>query len=185
MPYNLDNLYSKKGQDEHFKIFVGFKNRVCTNLCVWSDGLMNDLKVTSIGQLMACIHTLLERHNAVYQLDSLKRLNSYSLTESQFAHLIGRAKMYQHLPRETQKDIPHLMFGENQLSAIVRDFFNDTSFCRDSNGNINLWKLYNLFTSVNKSSYIDNFIDKSVNAYHFIEKIRWALEEKGSNWYLS
>ena len=32
--YNLDNLYSKKGTDEHFKIFVGFKNRVCTNLSV-------------------------------------------------------------------------------------------------------------------------------------------------------
>lgn len=183
--YNFDNLHSKKGQDEHFKIFVGFKNRVCTNLCVWSDGLMTDLKVTSIGQLMACIHTLLERHNAVYQLDSLKRLNSYSLTESQFAHLIGRAKMYQHLPREIQRDIPHLMFGENQLSAIVKDYYKDNSFCRDEGGNINLWKLYNLFTAANKSSYIDIFIDRSVNAYHFIEKIRRALQEKIGSWYLS
>ena len=31
---NLDNLYSRKGADEHFKIFIGFKNSVCTNLCV-------------------------------------------------------------------------------------------------------------------------------------------------------
>jgi hypothetical protein len=32
--YNLDNLYNKKGADEHFKIFIGFQNKVCTNLCV-------------------------------------------------------------------------------------------------------------------------------------------------------
>lgn len=36
--YSQDNLYSKKGTEEHFKIFVGFQNRVCTNLCVWTDG---------------------------------------------------------------------------------------------------------------------------------------------------
>ena len=182
--YNLDNLYSKKGSDEHFKIFVGFKNKVCTNLKIWSDGYMGDLKVNSIGQLSACIRGLLEQHNAVFQLNSLKRLNDYSLTETQFAHLIGRCRMYQHLPKNVQNDVPQLLFGDNQLSAIVKDYYKDESFCRDSLGNINLWKLYNLFTGVNKSSYIDNFIDKSVSAYQFVEKIRWGLENKSENWYL-
>ena len=32
--YNQNNLQSRKGADEHFKIFVGFKNTVCTNLKV-------------------------------------------------------------------------------------------------------------------------------------------------------
>lgn len=32
--FNLDNFYSKKGNDEHFKIFIGFKNKICTNLCM-------------------------------------------------------------------------------------------------------------------------------------------------------
>jgi len=49
--YNLDNLYSKKGSDEHFKIFVGFKNRVCTNLCVWTDGYMESLKCRTSASL--------------------------------------------------------------------------------------------------------------------------------------
>ncbi|MEI9943294.1 MAG: DUF3871 family protein [Chitinophagaceae bacterium] len=182
--YNLDNLYSKQGSDEHFKIFVGFKNKVCTNLKIWSDGYMGDLKVSSIGQLVGCIRSLLEKHNAVFNLNCLKKLNEYSLSENQFAHLIGRCRMYQHLPKNVQKDIPQLLFGDNQLSAIVKDYYKDKSFCRDNIGNINLWKLYNLFTGTNKSSYIDSFIDKSVNAYHFIEKIKWALEEKSSNWYL-
>ena len=43
--YNLDNLYNKKGVDEHFKVFAGFQNLVCTNLSVWSDGLATDIRV--------------------------------------------------------------------------------------------------------------------------------------------
>lgn len=182
--YNMDNLYSRKS-DQHFKIFVGFNNRVCLNLKIWSDGYMGDLKVTTIGQLSACIRSLLEQHNAVFQLNQMKMLCDYSLSESQFAHLIGKARMYQHLPKDVQRDIPQLMFGDQQISSVVKDYYRDNSFCRDEQGCINLWKLYNLFTEANKSSYIETFLDKSVNAYHFIEKIRWALEEKSNNWYLS
>lgn len=182
--YNMDNLYSRKS-DQHFKIFVGFNNRVCLNLKIWSDGYMGDLKVTTIGQLSACIKSLLEQHNAVFQLNQMKMLCDYSLSECQFAHLIGKARMYQHLPKDVQREIPQLMFGDQQISSVVRDYYRDNSFCRDKQGNINLWRLYNLFTEANKSSYIDNFIDRSVNAYHFIEKIRWAVEEKCNNWYLS
>ncbi|WP_367916034.1 DUF3871 family protein, partial [Leadbetterella sp. DM7] len=36
--YNLDNLYNRKGSDEHFKVFIGFQNKVCCNMCIWSDG---------------------------------------------------------------------------------------------------------------------------------------------------
>lgn len=183
--YNLDNLYSKKGADEHFKIFVGFKNRVCANLCVWSDGLINDLKVTNIGQLIGCIRALLESYNAVFHLDSLKKLNNYSLTESQFAQLIGRCRMYNSLPAIMKNEIPPLHFGDNQIGAVVKDYYKDESFCKDVNGNINLWRLYNLFTGVNKSSYIDTFAEKSVNAYHFAEQLRWALENKHTNWFLN
>jgi hypothetical protein len=58
--YNLDNLYNRKGADEHFKVFIGFQNSVCTNLCVWTDGLLGDLKVKNGSQLhAAAIHALL------------------------------------------------------------------------------------------------------------------------------
>jgi hypothetical protein len=59
----------------------------------------------------------------------------------------------------------------------------DESFCRDAFGNINLWRLYNLFTGANKTSYIDSFLDRSVSVYNLVEEIRWALEGKNS-WYL-
>lgn len=183
--YNLDNLYTKKGSDEHFKIFIGFENRVCTNLCVWSDGYLNDLKVNSLGQLKASIRTMLESYNASYHLHSLRKLTEYSLTEHQFAQLIGRGRMYQHLPMDLKKEIPALLFGDNQLSMICKDYYRDESFSRDSDGNINLWRLYNLFTGANKSSYIDTFLEKSVNAFQFVEQIKRALEGKNTSWYLN
>src|SRR5687768_7099240 len=156
--YNLDNLYAKKGSDEHFKVFIGFQNKVCTNLCVWSDGLISDLKVSSMGQLQGCIRSLTENYNAVFHLSSLRKLNDYSISEAQFAQIIGRCRMYANLPTCIKADISPLHFGDNQIGAVVKDYYKDESFCKDLEGNINLWKLYNLLTGVNKSSYIDNFL---------------------------
>jgi hypothetical protein len=183
--FNLDTLYSKKGSDEHFKIFIGFKNTVCTNLCIQTDGYSSTLKVNSIGQLKACIRSLIECFNAPYHMHGLRKLSEYSLTEKQFAQLIGRCRLYQHLPKNEQTTITPLLYGDNQLSAICKDYYRDDSFCRAANGNINLWRLYNLLTGSNKSSYIDSFLDRSVNAYSFTEQIRWALEGKAASWYLN
>lgn len=183
--YNQDNLYSRSVSDQNFKIFIGFKNTVCTNLCVWTDGLMNDVKVKNTGQLKSVIRSLLESYNHSHHLYHLNKLTEFSITEHQFAQLIGRCRMYNHLPNDLKAEIPPILFGDQQMSAVVKDFYKDNSFCKDANGNINLWRLYNLFTGSNKSSYIDSFLDRSVNAYSFTEQIRWALEGKENNWYLN
>jgi hypothetical protein len=183
--YSLDNLYSKKGADEHFKAFIGFKNSVCTNLNIWSDGYMSDIVVKSPGQLKACIRTLIEGYNATYHMHALRKLNQYSLTEHQFAHLIGRCRMYNHLPHGKKKDLSPLLLNDTQLGAIVKDYYRDNSFCKDEHGNINLWRLYNLFTGNNRSSYIDSFLDRSVNSFHFVEDLRFALDNKTTCWFLN
>jgi len=183
--YSQDNLYGKKGTDQHFKVFIGFKNTVCTNLCVWTDGYMGDLKVNSIGQLQAAIKTLIESYNQNFHLHHLRQLCDFSLTEKQFAILLGRCRMYQHLPAQLKQDISPLLFGDNQIGAVCKDYYRDNSFCKDDVGNINLWRLYNLFTGTNKSSYIDSFLDRSVNAYNFTEQIKWGLEGKATSWYLN
>lgn len=182
---NQDNLYNKKGADEHFKIFIGFQNKVCTNLCVWTDGYMSDLKVTSIGQLRACIRSLLENYNAPYHLTMMRHFEEHSLTEQQFALLIGRCRMYQNLPNTMQKEISPLLFGDNQISAVVKDYYRNQSFCKNEDGTISLWRLYNLLTGSNKSTYIDNFLDRSVNAYHFVEQLKHALQNKQTSWFLN
>ena len=182
--YSQDNLYGRKGTEEHFKVFIGFQNRVCTNLCVWTDGYMGELRVKSFGQLQGAIKTLLQSYNQDFHLHHLKQLCNYSLTEQQFALLVGRCRMYHYLPTHLKQDIPPLLFGDTQIGAVCKDYYRDDSFCKDDLGNINLWKLYNLFTGTNKSTYIDNFLDRSVNAFNFTEQIRWGLEGKGS-WYLN
>ncbi len=180
-----ENLYSRSVCDQHFKFFIGFKNTVCCNLCAWTDGYMGDVKVRNVGQLKACIKTLLESYNKNFHLHHLSALPEYSLTENQFAQLIGKIKMYQHLPSIAKRGINPIVFGDQQMANVVKDYYKDDSFCRDAQGNINLWRFYNLLTNANKSSYIDSFLEKSVAAYSFTEHIRWALEGKHDSWYLN
>jgi len=45
--------------------------------------------------------------------------------------------------------------------------------------------MYNLLTGANKSSYIDSFLDRSVNAFEFTHQIQHGLEANGSNWFLN
>ncbi len=183
--YNTDNLYSRNLSEQHFKVFIGFQNKVCTNLCVWTDGYQSDIRVKTLGQLKAAIRTLIDSYNYNYHLYNLSRLTEYSITENQFAHLVGRCRMYQHIPQQMRTEIQPILFGDQHMSVVVKDFYKDESFCRDTNGNINLWKLYNLFTGANKNSYVDSYLDRAVNAYSFAEQIRWALEGKQESWYLN
>ncbi|MCF2501692.1 DUF3871 family protein [Dyadobacter chenhuakuii] len=181
--YGQDNLSGRKGSDEHFKIFVGFKNQVCTNLCVWTDGLQSNVKVKSSMQLMMEFQKLLTDFKLEQQLSLLRRFPDYSITEHQFATLIGRCKLYQYLPSSLKKEIPLLTFGDAQISTVARDYYEDESFSRQGDGSINLWKVYNLFTGANKSSYIDGFLPRSVNASTFVRNLADNLET-GTSWFL-
>jgi hypothetical protein len=183
--YNQDNLYNKKGTDEHFKIFIGFQNKVCTNLCVWSDGFVGDLKVKDAKQLKDGIMKLLYNYDMQQQLTFLHGLDNYALTEHQFAQVIGRCRLYQHLPYQQKLEIPALHLSDTQLNAVAKDYYRDVSFCKDDHGDINLWRLYNLFTGANKSSYIDTFLDRTVNATSFIGEIKNAVAHKQTNWFLN
>lgn len=183
--YNLDNLNGRKGTEEHFKVFIGFKVSVCTNLCVWSDGFTYDIKVKNLEQLKLAIYHLIRSFDAITQLKKMETLQHYSLTEHQFAQLIGRCRLYQHLPANLKQDIPDLQFGDSQVNMVCKDYYRDNSFCRDANGDINLWRLYNLFTAANKQSYIDTFLDRAVNASSFTGELAYTLEHRSSNWFLS
>lgn len=183
--YNLDNLYARSGTDQHFKIFIGFKNMVCTNLCVSTDGYTGNLKVKNIEQLYNAIFLLIKDYNAVELSEKLKVFSQYSLTEKQFANLIGRCRMYRHMPEKRKVELPELMFGDSQINSVCKDYFADNSFCSDEEGSINLWKLYNLFTNANKSSYVDYFMDRNVNAYELVKELQVALQYKSDCWYLN
>ncbi len=183
--YSLDNLYNRKGSDEHFKVFIGFQNKVCCNLCVWTDGYSGNIKVRNTAQLMKSIYDLIVAYKTDKQLFALQNLLHYSLTEREFATLIGRAKLYQYLPLMEKKQIQPLSFGETQIGMIAKDYYQDASFCRRDDGSISLWNVYNLFTGANKQSYIDTFLDRGVNAFEFVENLAQSIESKANSWFLN
>ena len=86
--YNQENLYSRKGL-EKFKVFIGFKNMVCCNLCVTTDGLCEEIRAADTSDLMTKVIELLVSYNAKKHLEGMKALMDYSLSESQFAQMIG------------------------------------------------------------------------------------------------
>ena len=181
--YNHENLYSRKSE-ERFKVFIGFKNWVCTNLCISTYGIVTDLRVRSIKELGQGIISLIREFNIEKEIASLSNFMNYSITEKQFAQLIGKSKMYQYLPAKKRKEMFEFPLVDSQVSMITKDYYQDQSFCRNDNGDINLWKLYNLFTGANKSSYIDTFLERGKNCYEFINIIAKNVENK-QFWYLN
>lgn len=181
--YNQENLFSKKSI-EKFKVFIGFQNTVCTNLCISTDGLKDDIRVSSINELKSKVHELINFYNRQSHLAKLKSMAHYSITEKQFAHLIGKMKMYAHLSKQEKQYIFPLNINDNQISIIVKNYYEDSNFSRDNSSEINLWKLYNLFTEANKSSYIDQNLFRNTNAYEFINELSYSLKNNTSNWFL-
>ena len=182
--YNLTNLHSRKSE-EHFKLFIGFQNKVCTNLCISTDGFLADVKVRTVAELAKAAYNLFGEYNAYKEIDVLNNLPGTMITESQFAQIVGRARLYQNMPYKQRKDIPAFPLMDSQVNLVVKDYYSDESFCRNDLGNINLWKLFNLFTGANKMSYIDTFLDRGVGCQNFVNGLYEAIGENRHSWYLS
>lgn len=183
--FNQDNLYGRKGSDEHFKFFIGFKNQVCTNLCVSTDGYKADLKARSLEQLNDEIYHIVKSYNQDKHLSMMSNLSSSYLTESQFAHLVGKTKLYNYVDKRFKASLPKFLMNDSQVSTVARDYYQDDSFSREEDGTINLWKLYNLLTGANKSSYIDTFLDRSVNALDFTSNLHQIITQKKPSWFIN
>lgn len=181
--YNQENLFSKKSI-EKFKVFIGFQNTVCTNLCISTDGLKQDIRVASVLELKAKIYELINSYDKKKHLEQMKEMNNFSITETEFAHLIGKMKLYSFLDKETKRNLFHLNIIDNQINSIVKDYHLDPNFARFENGTINLWRLYNLFTEAAKSAYIDTNFEKNVNAYEFINYLANFIKNDTDNWFL-
>ena len=180
--YNQENLFSKKSI-EKFKVFIGFKNTVCTNLCIATDGLQSEIRVSSISELQECIFNLIKNYNQEAHLGNMERMSKFQLNEQEFAHLLGKMRMYHFLSKEEKKTIFPLKLTDSQIGIIAKNYFMDKNFKRTSNRMINLWRVYNLFTEANKSSYIDTNLERNVNAYEFIQMLGFCKENEQNNFY--
>lgn len=181
--YHQENLYSKKSI-EKFQVFIGYKNTVCTNLCIATDGLNTEIRVSSIQELKSSVESLISRYNKESHLGDMEKMSKYYLTDKQFAHLVGKLKMYQFLTKMEKKNLFPLQLTDSQISTVVKDYFTDSNFKKVGNESINLWQVYNLFTGANKSSYIDNNLSRNVKAYEFIQHIGNSIENRTPNFFL-
>ena len=184
--YNLENLYNKKTY-EKFKFFIGFKNMVCCNLCISTDGYQSEIRAMSPLELEAKMIQTLAEYKAQEHLNSMKNLLNNSLSERDFAQIIGKSRLYNYLPKKEKSLIPELLLNDGHINTVAKDYYQDESFCRNANGDISMWEFYNLLTGSNKSSYLDTFLDRSVNAFDFSKGISNALSGSSTNyaWFLS
>lgn len=173
--YNHENLYSKKGV-EKFKVFIGFKNMVCCNMCVSSDGYKSELKVMSTGDLFSSVMRLFQEYNIAKHLYYMSAYKDSYMTEQQFAQFLGKSRLYQYLPVEQKKRLPQMLMTDTQIGLVAKSYYSDDNFALPENQNaISMWNVYNLLTGANKSSYIDNFLDRSLNATQLTEGLNKAL----------
>lgn len=181
--YNQENLFSKK-KPELFKIFIGFKNFVCCNLCISTDGLADQIRVNSLNQLSEAVENLLGQYDRMKHLGMMERMSRYELTEAQFAHFIGKLRMYQYMDKKEQKQYLPVSLNDSQINTVVKNYYHCPNFSCNEGGTINMWKLYNLFTEANKSSYIDNNFERNVNAYDLTNNLVNSLQNSTGNWFL-
>ena len=182
--YNCENLYSRKSE-ERFKLFIGFQNKVCTNLCISTDGFRADVKVRTVAELAKAAYDLFGNFNVHKEINKFNTLPSKMLTESQFAQVIGRARMFQNMPYKDKKELPQFPLSDSQVNLVVKDYYTDQAFCKNDLGNINLWKLYNLFTGANKMSYIDSFLDRNVGCQQFVGGLHEAIGMSEYHWFVN
>ena len=173
--YNHENLYNKKSA-EKFKVFVGFQNMVCCNMCVSTDGYKSEIKVMNTQALFQAVMELFQLYNPEKHTRQMQTLVNSSMTEHQFAQFLGKSRLYQCLPQEDKKKLPQLLMTDTQINLVARAYYQDEAFGVDAQSReISMWKVYNLLTGANKSSYIDNFLDRALNASQLAEGINKAL----------
>jgi hypothetical protein len=184
--FSTDNLYGKRPRgDQHIQLFIGFKNHVCCNLCVSTDGAYTNTSVRSLSDLGSAVEELFQNYNYRAHLEMMQKFSEIRVTESEFAQFIGKSRLYRFLPEERKAALVPMLFGDQQLGAVAKDFYTDVNFNAELNtGEIDLWRVYNLLTGVNKSTYIDQFIPRAINAQEMVIEMAQHKLGRKQSWYL-
>lgn len=181
--YNQMNLYSKKSP-EAFRLAIGFKNQVCCNMCIFTDGYKEDLRVSNTNELYRSALELFNNYNPAKHLHLMQSLGNTSMSEHQFCQILGKMRLYQCLPSGYQKSLPRMLLTDTQINSVAKAYINDENFSSFGN-DLNMWKFYNLLTGANKSSYIDSFLDRSLNATEMAVGINAALHgDERYQWFI-
>ena len=119
--YNLQSLYTKKSP-ELFKLAIGFKNQVCCNMCIFTDGYKEDLRVCSTNGLYKAAMELFNNFNPDKQILLMQQLSNTSMSEHQFCTFLGKSRLYQCLSTNSQKHLPRLLLTDTQINLAAKAY---------------------------------------------------------------
>ena len=182
--YSDLNLYRANRGMEKFTIFIGWRVNVCSNQVLTGDGVRLNIEVMSLHDLYKAVLDLFYNFNLEKDIQLLQSLTHTLLTESQFAQIVGRMRLYQALPSYLQREIPKLLITDSQINNVCRDYYNNPNFGHKDN-TISLFDFHNLLTEANKSSYIDSYVQRGINATEITVGIGKALQgDSEYSWFL-
>ena len=161
--YNDLNLYRANRGAEKFSVFIGWRMNVCSNQVLTGQGAKIQLEVMSLHDLYKQVLDLFYTFRPAQDIHLLQTLSQTRLTETQFAQIVGRMRLYQALPNRYQRNVPKLLITDSQINNVCRDFYADPNFGVKDN-TISMFDFHNLLTEANKSSYIDSYLQRAVNA---------------------
>ena len=182
--YSDLNLYRANRGMEKFAIYLGWRVNICSNQVLTGQGVRLNLEVMSIHDLYKSVLELFYKFNLEKDIELLQNLTKVRLTETQFAQIVGRMRLYQALPSYQQRRIPKLLITDSQINNVCRDYYNNPNFGA-KNSTISMFDFHNLLTEANKSSYINDYVQRGINATDVTVGICKALQgDSEYSWFL-
>ena len=182
--YSDLNLYRANRGMEKFTVFIGWRVNVCSNQVLTGEGVKLSFEVMSLHDLYKVVLDLFYNFNLDNDIQLLQSLTQMRLSETQFAQIVGRMRLYQALPSHLQRELPKLLITDSQINNVCRDYYSNPNFgTKDSS--ISMFDFHNLLTEANKSSYIDSYVQRAINATDVTVGISKALQgDSEYSWFL-
>ena len=182
--YSDLNLYRQTRGTEKFSIFVGWRVHICSNQILTGEGTKLSFEVMDVKDIYKNTMELLYSFIPAKDIHLMQTLSNTYLTESQFAQIVGRMRLYQALPQAQLRKIPRLLITDSQINSVCRDYYRNESFGMKDN-QISMFDFHNLITESNKSSYIDTYLQRAVNATDVAVGINNALHgDSKYSWFI-
>ena len=182
--YSDLNLYRANRGMEKFSVFVGWRVQICSNQVLTGQGVRLALEVMSIHDLYKAVLELFYNFNMDRDIQLLQSLTQTRLSETQFAQIVGRMRLYQALPSYQQRKLPKLLITDSQINNVCRDYYSNPNFGAKNN-TISMFDFHNLLTEANKSSYIDSYVQRGFNATEVTVGLCKALQgDSEYSWFL-
>lgn len=187
--YHEDKLYARQNP-QHFRIFIGFRVRVCSNMMLTTDGITGSFLSMTEADIFQNAFNLFQRFNEVKDstLYNLEALHKTWLSQEQFCKIIGRLRLYQALPNTQQKQLPQILLGDSVVNAATKEYIKNPQFGMGSgDGSISCWQLMNLLNEAVKNSYPELWIERNANCTTFASGIANALNgnDDSYSWFLN